>query len=70
MNFIGTLFSIGLIVGCNTALAAEAGKPNGADPTNPFSGAAIIGRARTPIIIAGEDLSNPFSDVHPIEQGR
>jgi hypothetical protein len=69
MNFIATLFSIGLIVGCNTALAAEAGDASGSDPVNPFGGPLNIDAAGPHITVSGEDVSNPFSDAHPMEQG-
>jgi Domain of unknown function (DUF4034) len=69
MKIIATLFSVGLIVGCNTALAAGASDASDSDPVNPFGGPLNIGAAGPRIMVSGEDLANPFSDAHPMEQG-
>lgn len=70
MKIIATLFAIGLIVGCNTALAAQAGKASGSDPVNPFGGPLDIGAAGPRIIVGGEDLANRFIEAHPVERER
>ncbi len=71
MRIIATLFAIGLMAGCNAAMAAEAGDASGADLSNPFSG-ALIGLAGAHITLSeipGEDVSSPFNEAHPVEQG-
>ncbi|MGH6822877.1 MAG: DUF4034 domain-containing protein [Methylocella sp.] len=73
MKIIATLFAIGLMAGCNTALAAEAGDASGSDLSNPFSGVMrFMGPAYTQITLSGipgEDVSSPFNEAHPVEQG-
>jgi Domain of unknown function (DUF4034) len=72
MKIIATLLAIGLMAECNAALAADAGGASGADPSNPFSGAITIGLPGAHIrlsAIPGEDVSSPFNEAHPVEQG-
>ena len=69
MKIITALFAIGLIAGCNAALAAEAGDASGSDPVNLFGGPLDIAAAGPRIIVSGEDLANPFNEAHPMEQG-
>jgi hypothetical protein len=69
MKIIATLFAIGLMAGCNAALAVETIEAVGADSVNPFGGPLNIDAARSRFIPSGEDLANPFSEAHPMEQG-
>jgi hypothetical protein len=68
MKIITTLFSFGLILSCNVALATEAGKATSADASNPFGSVLDFGPHGTRISVSGEDLSNPFVEAHSVEQ--
>ncbi len=68
MNFITICLLIGVMIGCDTALAEESGNTPATDASNPFSGPLNIEGAFPKITIAGEDLSSPFTIAHSMEQ--